>query len=261
MQVIAGVYLVMLVMFHCLFRRCELSKWSKCIKNMTCRCWQQQNCIKLAPTVALESPTVVAFPFVQMPWAVAFQDLPCPSHPFPSNGITAADVFFWVAGSLGRSLKVDVMFHDNRLHLRSAGEWDRLKSCHIPHIHLSYDMEIQTVQIQRCLPKKKSKQSKTAYKSIILKKCHVVFMSISSFAVAPKRHTPTVSWPNRNDPLQRHHWWPHALAHPRCLDWLFLTLVVMARILEKIIARCHSFSKKWLDWGSWRIVLSANWAT
>lgn len=71
-------------------------------------------------------------------------------------------------------------------------------------------------------------------------------MSISSsFAMAPKRHTPKVSWPNRNDLWQRHHWWPHALAHPRCLDWLFLKLVVIGgcRILEKIIAPCHSFRK------------------
>ena len=100
-----------------------------------------------------------------------WQDLPCPSHPIPSNGITAADVFFWVAGSLGRPLKVDVMFHDNRLHLRSAGEWDRLKSCHIPHIHLSYEVIPWTFKHQfktkvfASLPqKKKSKQSKTAYR-------------------------------------------------------------------------------------------------
>ena len=141
-----------------------------------------KNCTKLTPfsKAGVEASTAVAFPFVQMPWAVAFQDLPCPSHPFPSNGITAADVFFWVAGSLGRSLKVDVMFHDNRLHLRSAGEWDRLKSCHIPHIHLSYEVipwKFKHQLKQRCLPTKKNPNSpKQPIKSVILKKCHAIFM-------------------------------------------------------------------------------------
>lgn len=134
---------------------------------------------KTRPHCSLESPTVVAFPFVQMPWAVAFQDLPCPSHPIPSNGITAADVFFWVAGSLGRSLKVDVMFHDNRLHLRSAGEWDRLKSCHIPHIYLSYEVipwKFKHQIKQRCFAKKNIPTVQNSpWISNFLKKCQVVF--------------------------------------------------------------------------------------
>lgn len=106
MQVIAGVYLVMLVMFHCFFHRCELSKWSKCIKNMASRCWQWQNCTKLAPTVALESPHCRCISIRADALSCCFPRSPMPIPSLPKQWHNCSGCVFlscWVAGSVLKS--------------------------------------------------------------------------------------------------------------------------------------------------------------
>lgn len=106
MQVIAGVYLVRLVMFHCLFHRCELSKWSKIYQKYGQSMLAVAKLYKTRPHCSPWVPHCRCISIRADALSCCFPRSPMPIPPLPKQWHNCSGCVFlscWVAGSVLKS--------------------------------------------------------------------------------------------------------------------------------------------------------------